>query len=88
MHDFESFIQECECAPRLNQLSGFFSKTAGGENGVPVKKPVVDTRLLPNDSLLHRFVSLHERRQGFFDQHYHSSIPYRLEKSAAWPIRF
>ncbi len=80
MQDFENFIRECDFAPRLNQLEGFFSKTAAGENGVPVKKPIADRRLLPDDDLLHRFVSLHERRQGYFDQHYHSSIPYRLEE--------
>ncbi len=80
MHDFENFIRECDFAPRLNQLEGFFNKTAAGRSGVPAKKPVADKRLLPDDDLLHRFVSLHERRQGFFDQHYHSSIPYRLEE--------
>lgn len=80
MQDFESFRQECDGAPRLNQLAGFFSETAAGENGVPIKKPTVDKRLLPNDNLLHRFVSLHGHRQGFFDHHYHSSIPYRLEE--------
>ncbi|MFK4259476.1 class I SAM-dependent methyltransferase [Agrobacterium tumefaciens] len=80
MKDFENFIKECEGAPRLNQLAGFFSETAGGKGGRPIKMPHVDRRLLPNDSMLHRFIGLHERRQGFFDQHYHSSIPYRLEE--------
>lgn len=80
MRDFEKFIQECENSPRLNELADFFCETAAGNNGSPTRKRVADTRLLPNDVLLHRFVALHERRQGFFDQHYHSSIPYRLEE--------
>ncbi|WP_235678668.1 class I SAM-dependent methyltransferase (plasmid) [Agrobacterium vitis] len=37
-------------------------------------------RLLPTDPLLYRLVELHSRRQGFFDKHYHGSIPYRLEE--------
>lgn len=80
MRDFENFVQECENSPRLNELAEFFSETAAGTDGSPTRKRVADTRLLPNDVLLHRFVALHERRQGFFDQHYHSSIPYRLEE--------
>lgn len=80
MQDFNDFLNECDRGPRLNQLAGFFTETAAGRNGMPVRKPTVDTRLFPNDVLLHRFVELHSRRQGFFDQHYHGSIPYRLEE--------
>jgi hypothetical protein len=80
MQDINEFSTECDLGPRLNQLAGFFSETAAGESGVPVRKPVIDTRLLPDDVLLHRLIALHSRRQGNFDQHYHGSIPYRLEE--------
>ena len=80
MQNFSDFFNECDRGPRLNQLANFFSDTAAGKNGMPVRKPVVDTRLFPADTILHRFVDLHARRQGFFDQHYHTSIPYRLEE--------
>jgi hypothetical protein len=80
MRDLQKFIEECENAPRLNELSDFFRETAAGNAGLPTKQRVADTRLLPNDGLMHRFVALHARRQGYFDQHYHSSIPYRLEE--------
>ncbi|MBB2819257.1 UNVERIFIED_ORG: hypothetical protein GGD59_002508 [Rhizobium esperanzae] len=80
MRDFSSFFQECERAPRLNELAGFFGATAAGRSGNPIKQPHVDRRLLGDDSLLDRFILLHERRRGPFDQHYHASIPYRLEE--------
>ncbi|NEI74873.1 class I SAM-dependent methyltransferase [Rhizobium lusitanum] len=80
MKDFSKFLEECEGAPRLNELSGFFAATAGGRSGRPIKQPQVDRRLMGEDELLDRFVSLHEQRRGPFDQHYHSSIPYRLEE--------
>src|SRR3546814_11514459 len=80
MQEYNDFFTECDLAPRLNHLAGFFAETAAGIGGVPVRKPTVDTRLLPDDVLLHQLVELHSRRQGFFDQHYHSSIPYRLEE--------
>ncbi|NTF63371.1 class I SAM-dependent methyltransferase [Agrobacterium rhizogenes] len=80
MRDFSSFFQECEGAPRLNELSSFFAATAAGRAGRPIREPQVDKRLLKGDDLLDSFVSLHERRRGPFDQHYHSSIPYRLEE--------
>ncbi|AYD04886.1 class I SAM-dependent methyltransferase [Neorhizobium sp. NCHU2750] len=80
MQDFSDFFQECDNGPRLNELTGFFSDTAAGKSGFPSRKPAVDMRLLPNDDLLHRLIQLHSRRQGFFDQHYHASIPYRLEE--------
>ncbi len=61
-------------------MAGFFTDTAAGRSGMPLRRPTVDIRLMPNDALLHRFVDHHTRRQGYFDQHYHASIPYRLEE--------
>ncbi|KQW61186.1 MULTISPECIES: hypothetical protein [unclassified Ensifer] len=80
MQNFKEFFTECDRAPRLNHLAGFFAETAAGNGGAPVRKPTVDARLLPDDPLLHRLVELHSRRQGFFDQHYRGSIPYRVEE--------
>jgi len=80
MQDFSSFLEECDRAPRINELSDFFAATAAGRSGSPIKQPQVDRRLLIGDKLLDRFVELHEKRRGPFDQHYHSSIPYRLEE--------
>jgi hypothetical protein len=80
MQNFDDFFIECERAPRLNHLAEFFAETAAGRGGMPTRKPVADMRLLPSDDLMHRLVELHARRQGHFDQHYHSSIPYRLEE--------
>ncbi len=80
MRDYSSFFEECERAPRLNELAGFFAATAAGRSGSPVKQPQVDRRLLGDDRLLNDFISLHEQRRGPFDQHYLASIPYRLEE--------
>jgi hypothetical protein len=80
MSRFLDFIEECNKAPRLNPLAGFFSATAGGKSGVPLRRPLVDRRLLPADRLLIHLVELHANRQGHFDRHYHASIPYRLEE--------
>ncbi|TPL46531.1 class I SAM-dependent methyltransferase [Mesorhizobium sp. B2-4-6] len=80
MRGLDDFLAECDHAPRINELSGFFAATAAGKNGVPLRKPVADNRLLPQDELLRNLVSLHAARQGFFDRHYHGSIPYRLEE--------
>jgi hypothetical protein len=80
MQDFNEFLTECDRAPRLNHLAEFFAETAAGKGGVPVRRPVADARLLPHDTQVHRIVDLHARRQGFFDHHYHGSIPYRLEE--------
>ena len=80
MQDFSEFFSECDQAPRLNRLAGFFAETAAGRGGMPLREPVADMRLLPHDALLEQLVALHARRQGFFDRHYHSSIPYRLEE--------
>jgi hypothetical protein len=80
MTDFSDFFAECDRAPRLNQLTSFFASTAAGETGMPLRNPAPDIRLLPNERLLHQYISLHESRQGHFDKHYHCSIPYRLEE--------
>jgi hypothetical protein len=80
MQDFDDFLAECDLGPRINELTGFFTATAAGRSGMPTRRPVVDTRLLPRDEVLHNLIGLHAARQGFFDQHYHGSIPYRLEE--------
>ncbi len=74
------FLNECERAPRLNEMFAFFSATAGGRSGAPQKIPVVDHRLLQFDSQLSRFAKVHQTLWGNFDPHYFSSIPYRLEE--------
>lgn len=80
MRGLDDFLAECDRGPRINELSGFFGSTAAGRSGKPVRKPMADTRLLPREDLLRTLVALHATRQGHFDQHYHSSIPYRLEE--------
>ena len=80
MRGLDDFLAECDRGPRINELASFFAATAAGQSGMPIRKPAVDTRLLPDDELLRSLVSLHAARQGNFDQHYHGSIPYRLEE--------
>lgn len=80
MQDFSDFIAECDRAPRLNELSEFFASTAAGMSGKPSKRPAVDQRLLAHNALTKKFTALHQVRQGPFDQHYLSSIPYRFEE--------
>lgn len=80
MRGLKDFLTECDLGPRINELNSFFAATAAGSSGVPVRRPVADTRLLPCEDLLRAMVKLHAARQGFFDQHYHASIPYRLEE--------
>lgn len=80
MRGLKDFLIECDLGPRINELNGFFASTAAGNSGVPIRKPVADIRLLPDDGLLRSMVALHAARQGNFDQHYHGSIPYRLEE--------
>lgn len=80
MRGLDDFLAECDHGPRINELAEFFAATAAGESGMPIRRPVVDARLLPSDELLRNLVELHASRQGFFDQHYHGSIPYRLEE--------
>ncbi|SDN96026.1 class I SAM-dependent methyltransferase [Ensifer sp. YR511] len=80
MQDLKAFLAECDLGPRIKELNGFFTATAAGQSGMPIRRPVADMRVLPPGELLGRFVKLHAARQGFFDQHYLSSIPYRLEE--------
>ncbi|MFE0018358.1 class I SAM-dependent methyltransferase [Mesorhizobium sp. NPDC059054] len=80
MRGLDDFLAECELGPRINELSCFFAATAAGKSGMPIRKPAADIRLLPNEDLLRSLVALHAARQGHFDQHYHGSIPYRLEE--------
>jgi hypothetical protein len=35
--DRSSFMEECESAPRLNELAEFFASTASGRSGKPLK---------------------------------------------------
>lgn len=80
MRGLAEFLAECDLGPRINELSGFFAATAAGKSGMPIRRPVADLRLLPEAELLRSLVALHAARQGNFDQHYHGSIPYRLEE--------
>lgn len=80
MRGLDDFLAECDRGPRINELTGFFAATAAGQSGMPIRRPTVDARLLPSDNLLRDLVGLHAVRQGYFDQHYHGSIPYRLEE--------
>jgi hypothetical protein len=74
------FYDECENAPRLNEMFEFFSATAGGKSGVPQRFPRLDLRLLEHDPRLIRFAETQRALWGQFDPHYFSSIPYRLEE--------
>jgi hypothetical protein len=80
MRRIDDFLAECDRGSRINELAGFFAATAAGRSGMPIQKPVIDTRLFPPDALLRDLICLHATRQGHFDRHYHSSIPYRLEE--------
>jgi len=80
MQDFTQFHEECERGARLNELADFFSSTAAGRAGVPIRRPSLDFRLLERNPETERFAALHAVRQGPFDQHYLSSIPYRYEE--------
>lgn len=80
MQDFTQFHEECERGARLNELADFFSSTAAGRAGVPIRRPSLDYRLLERNPETERFAALHAVRQGPFDQHYLSSIPYRYEE--------
>lgn len=80
MINFDDFQAECDRGPRINQMTAFFAATAAGESGMPSSEPKVNGRLLPRDRLMQRLIDLHEARHGFFDLHYHASIPYRLEE--------
>ncbi|RWP52827.1 class I SAM-dependent methyltransferase [Mesorhizobium sp.] len=74
------FFKDCDKAPRLNGMADFFSATAAGRSGAPIKVPSVDARLFQGDVSLESFTSVHRQIWGRFDPHYHASIPYRLEE--------
>lgn len=80
MFDLDQFNVECDHGARINAMAEFFSSTAAGRSGMPALRPVSDDRLLRQDSLMRQLAVLHSNRQGFFDLHYHASIPYRLEE--------
>ncbi|WP_234942450.1 hypothetical protein J4T85_034395 (plasmid) [Sinorhizobium medicae] len=82
MSSNQSFTSECDRAPRLNEMAEFFSTTAAGRSGVPLKMPDVDHRLFEGDPALAEFIDAHRLLWGNFDPHYFSSIPYRLEEEA------
>ncbi|WP_085044297.1 class I SAM-dependent methyltransferase [Ensifer aridi] len=75
------FLLECDQAPRLNEMADFFSATAAGRSGVPIKEPSVDARLFQGDMSLESFAKVHRQLWGRFDPHYFGSIPYRLEEA-------
>ncbi|WP_027146586.1 class I SAM-dependent methyltransferase [Mesorhizobium sp. WSM3626] len=75
------FFVECDKAPRLNEMADFFSETAAGRSGVPIKVPSVDARLFKGDMSLESFAEVHRQLWGRFDPHYFGSIPYRLEEA-------
>lgn len=60
MQDFDDFLAECDLGPRINELTGFFTATAAGKSGMPIRRPAVDVRLLPKDELLHNLIGLHD----------------------------
>jgi hypothetical protein len=74
------FMQECDGAPRLNEMFEFFSATAAGSSGAPAIPPVVDVRLMQHDARLLKFAEKHRTLWGHFDPHFFSSIPYVLEE--------
>ncbi|MER8453839.1 class I SAM-dependent methyltransferase [Mesorhizobium sp. M1428] len=76
----EDFFLECNKAPRLNEMAEFFSATAGGRSGVPIKFPSVDTRLFQGDVSLESFANVHRQLWGHFNPHFFCSIPYSLEE--------
>ncbi|KAJ5742169.1 hypothetical protein N7533_011578 [Penicillium manginii] len=87
--DFTSFFEECNSAPRINQLLGWFESTARGQSGRTTRNPEVDTRLFDRALLekhgdyFGRFAEVFEyiKRSSLFANHYYGSIPYRLEEN-------
>ncbi|MBW9069913.1 class I SAM-dependent methyltransferase [Agrobacterium pusense] len=79
-------------APRLNEFSDFFEKTASGVEGAPdYGAPAASTALLQFDLDCLTFADTHRRLWGKFEHHYFASIPYRLEEEcriAAAAFRF
>ncbi|WP_144982130.1 class I SAM-dependent methyltransferase [Halomonas sp. C22] len=79
--DFEkSFHEECNKAPRLNEMYDFFSDTAAGFSGMPKCKPMIKFDLIEENEDLIKFSKLHQQFWGDFDLHYYCSIPFRLEE--------
>lgn len=74
------FMQECDGAPRLNEMFEFFSATAAGSSGAPEVPPIADQRLMQHDAGLLKFAEKHRTLWGHFDPHFFSSIPYVLEE--------
>lgn len=80
MPTWSEFYDECDNAPRLNEMFAFFSATASGKSGAPLQCPRLNPRLLEYDAQLIRFAKRQRALWGNFDPHYFSSIPYRLEE--------
>lgn len=79
--DFDkSFHEECDKAPRLNEMHDFFSNTAAGFSGMPKRNPMINLDLFEENENLVTFSKLHQKFWGDFDLHYYCSIPYRLEE--------
>ncbi|MEB2846649.1 class I SAM-dependent methyltransferase [Endobacterium cereale] len=74
-------LQRWRNAPRLNDFSAFFERTAAGQGGAPdLGEPRLDLGLLDFDLESAVFADTHKRLWGPFDFHYFASIPYRLEE--------
>ncbi len=82
-------IERWRNAPRLTLFAAFFERTAGGQGGAPdLAEPQIDMSLLDFDLESAVFADTHRRLWGHFDRHYFASIPYRLERNAAWVLRY
>ncbi|OGE56378.1 hypothetical protein PENARI_c003G12220 [Penicillium arizonense] len=87
--DFTSFCDECNSAPRINQLLNWFESTARGQTGRTIKNPEVDKRLFDKALLEQngeRFAQFLEvfntiKQSSLFVNHYYASIPYRIEEN-------
>lgn len=81
--DLIKFKQECADAPRLKEMSNFFSSTASGSTGMPlINQCKADTSLFSQDASVNLFHKVHEeiRIDSNFNKHYFASIPYILEE--------
>ncbi|KAJ6076018.1 hypothetical protein N7499_007999 [Penicillium canescens] len=87
--DFTSFYNECNSAPRINQLLNWFESTARGQTGRTIKNPEVDKRLFDKALLEQngeRFAQFLEvfntiKQSSLFVNQYYASIPYRIEEN-------
>lgn len=79
-------------APRLNEFTNFFERTATGLEGAPdFGAPIVEQDLLQFDLDCLTYADTHRRLWGKFENHYFASIPFRLEEEcriAAAAFRF